>query len=47
VAVFMKQVGNNARDGLVQIEVGKKGMGGDPAEWPKDLRIREYPRLRH
>ena len=39
VAVFVKQLGK--RDGL------RDKKGGDPAEWPKDLRIREFPRSSH
>lgn len=42
VAVFVKQLGANAReDGLLWPRSDRKG--GDPAEWPEDLRVREYP----
>ena len=39
VAFFMKQIGDNP--------VGMTGHahhGADPAEWPDDLRVREFPR---
>lgn len=42
VAIFVKQVGPSAHDGLVQLDIHHK-KGGDPAEWPEDLRIREWP----
>lgn len=35
VPVFVKQLGSDA--GL------KHAKGGDPSEWPEDLRVREYP----
>lgn len=34
----------NEYDGLVHIETGRKG--DDPAHWPEDLRVREYPEVR-
>ena len=39
IAFFMKQVGSN-HDGWPAKITGK---GDDPTEWPKDLRVREYP----
>lgn len=37
--VFVKQLGSRWK-----IEAGAKaGKGGDPAEWPEDLQIREFP----
>jgi protein gp37 len=52
VPVFFKQAGANVIDSA--IDAGVHGSrhrkaffshkGGDPAEWPADLRVREYPR---
>ncbi len=42
---FMKQLGSkpNSIDlGLIEL---KHKKGGDPAEWPEDLRVREFPRV--
>jgi protein gp37 len=41
VAPFIKQVGRRP-DGLIQLLRDKKG--GNPDEWPQDLRVRESPR---
>jgi len=43
VPFFMKQFGNNAvnREGVSH--PFKDRAGADPAEWPEDLRIREFP----
>lgn len=42
VAAFVKQLGSNATlNGQPYHTVDKKG--GDPAEWPEDLRVREFP----
>jgi len=42
IAVFDKQLGSNPR--LQQLTFKTKDRkGGDPAEWPADLRIREFP----
>jgi protein gp37 len=38
VSFFMKQVGSNAG---IYMSVDRKG--GDPAEWPESLRVREFP----
>ena len=47
VPVFMKQLGshpyNSAAYPLKSI-IMRDRKGGDPEEWPEDLRIREYPR---
>jgi len=48
VPVFMKQVGTRPvaftlQTGYVEPMKLKSRKGGDPAEWPIDLRIREYP----
>ncbi len=47
VAVFMKQAGSNTvLNGISPRLPGEKkrhGKGGTPAEWPEDLRVREYP----
>jgi protein gp37 len=52
VPVFVKQLGARARD-LVHDEDGNPlgtqnlllthPKGGDPADWPEDLRVREFP----
>lgn len=47
VPVFMKQLGaqpvrETEDDALWNIGISRKG--GDPSEWPEDLRIREFPR---
>jgi protein gp37 len=54
VAVFMKQVGSNP---CIREGVSARGIttsvwgpisnpkGGDPAEWPEDLRVREFPNV--
>jgi protein gp37 len=55
VAAFMKQMGSNPFDGGVDCgpmneHFGARGItlrdrkGGDPAEWPEDLRVREFPK---
>lgn len=47
--VFVKQMGSNAFDpsrGLGEVFPRvkyKHRSGGDPAEWPEELRVREYP----
>lgn len=43
VAVFVKQLGGLTIDGPVQ-QLWHDPKGGDPAEWPEDLRVREWPR---
>jgi protein gp37 len=43
VPVFVKQLGAMAaKSGLVKLDDRK---GGDPQEWPEDLRVREYPHV--
>jgi len=49
VPVFVKQLGSNIvtqhpmdRDALLKIRLANR-KGGDPAEWPEDLRVREMP----
>ncbi len=46
VAPFVKQLGSEAvaagRDQLSLLRM-KDRAGGDPAEWPEDLRVREFP----
>lgn len=42
VATFVKQVGSMAVNGSQRIHTDHP-KGGDPAEWPEDLRIREFP----
>lgn len=47
VPVFVKQLGSNPDNsaqpdgGLIGAYITKKG--GDPSEWPEDLRVREFP----
>ena len=47
VSVFMKQLGSEPREGTNPSQWGRyfgsTGKGGEPAEWPDDLRIREMP----
>ncbi len=38
VPVFVKQLGSNCTDHKT-----RHPKGGDPAEWPEDLRVREFP----
>ena len=45
IPVFMKQLGSNPWDAGARYSV--TGKGGDPSEWPEDLRVREYPRAIH
>lgn len=42
--VFVKQIGQNARtdDGLIQLAFRER-KGADPAEWPEDMQVQEYP----
>lgn len=42
IPIFMKQVGSNAFENGKRYRT-KHRKGGDPAEWPEDIRIREYP----
>lgn len=44
VPVFVKQLGANPHNGLTTLRVRAKG--GDMAEWPEDLRVREMPEVR-
>lgn len=50
VSCFMKQLGSRAGtllrayDGTWESFPTKDRKGGDPAEWPADLRVREFPR---
>jgi hypothetical protein len=43
VAVFVKQMGSDPRDGLVKIQLKDTDHGEDMSEWAEDLRIREWP----
>jgi hypothetical protein len=49
VPVFVKQLGAKpirlARDGdgFHEVPALRNKKGGDPAEWPEDLRVREFP----
>jgi protein gp37 len=44
VAVFCKQLGSNAHHFPLGPLKLKSRKGDDPREWPKDLRVREWPR---
>jgi len=49
VACFVKQLGADAyesKDELLGYLDLKDKKGGDPSEWPADLRVREYPEAR-
>lgn len=41
VAFFMKQTGTN--HALLYERVQRDRKGADPAEWPEDLRVQEFP----
>lgn len=43
VPVFVKQLGSNAIDVVGNRLRLRDRKGGDPNEWPKDLRVREFP----
>lgn len=43
VPVFVKQMGSRARVGGLPFRTVHKA-GADPAEWPADLRVQEFPR---
>ena len=42
VPVFVKQLGRRPRSGSIELKLNNR-KGGDPAEWPPDLRVREWP----
>jgi protein gp37 len=42
VPVFVKQLGSDPRHGLERLDL-RHSHGGDPSEWPEDLRVREMP----
>ncbi len=42
VPLFMKQMGAAFNDGRFTLKLRQRA-GADPAEWPEDLRVREYP----
>lgn len=48
VPVFVKQLGADARDESKHSTMGRLFLrsrkGGDPDEWPADLRVREFPK---
>lgn len=50
VPVFVKQLGSNPDDGQTATErfpiLLKHRKGGDPAEWPEDLRVQQFPTFR-
>jgi protein gp37 len=45
VACFMKQVGRQPWDGGQRLKLAS-AKGGDPTEWPLDIRVREYPAMK-
>jgi protein gp37 len=42
-AVFVKQLGRNARAASRPLSLRDRAKGGDPEEWPPELRVREFP----
>jgi protein gp37 len=47
IGCFVKQLGAWTIDGTPMVEVGLRNRkGGDPSEWPDDLRVREFPEVR-
>jgi protein gp37 len=44
VACFVKQLGRRPVDGKSPLKL-RNWKGGDPEEWPADLRVREFPTL--
>jgi hypothetical protein len=42
--VFVKQLGARPRYGTAKALSLRDRKGGDPSEWPEDLRVREFPR---
>jgi protein gp37 len=45
VPVFVKQLGSHVIHEGVRLHLKDK-KGGDPAEWPEGLRVREFPKVR-
>jgi protein gp37 len=45
VACFVKQVGRQPWDGGMRLKLAS-AKGGDPVEWPVDIRVREYPAMK-
>jgi protein gp37 len=43
IPVFVKQLGASQLSGGILVTGTRDPKGGDPAEWPADLRIREFP----
>lgn len=46
VACFVKQLGSNPvfpGDPMKTAHASNRNKGGDPADWPRDLRVREFP----
>lgn len=48
VPLFMKQLGDDPRTHVDWwlLDTVKASKGGDPSEWPEDLRVREWPEVR-
>jgi protein gp37 len=47
VSAFMKQLGSNPYSDGRPMHGNPSGKYGDPAEWPPELRVREFPRAQH
>lgn len=47
VPCFVKQLGADARDESGYALSLDHPKGGEPSEWPEDLRVREWPEVRH
>jgi hypothetical protein len=43
VRVFVKQVGFHPLDNGSPLKILGNNKGGDMADWPKDIRVREFP----
>lgn len=44
-APFVKQLGASWHEQLALVRPVRDAKGGDPAEWPADLRVREFPQI--
>ncbi|MCC7139795.1 MAG: hypothetical protein IT460_15335 [Planctomycetes bacterium] len=46
VPCFVKQLGARLSFHGIGVITPKHPKGGDPTEWPSDLRVREFPEVR-
>jgi protein gp37 len=46
VAAFIKQLGTKSQFDSGPLLRLKDRKGGSPEEWPEDLRVRQFPRIR-